>query len=833
MAATFRGPDHLPQSTGVTDFLTGHWPEKGSTASWPNPHLSIGRFVCKVGRISCWEAQGPARNVFNEIAPKIKSYLERSVEPISSRVTWSIFMFGKAEKSANPTIVFCCDVAAHRKDVRKVIVESGLLDGYRGLKTGHMPKPPGFEQLVPLASGAPLSATTTSSDWTTSSCSGMRIFVGGSPATIGGVVQIRDRFYYTTAGHVFESPRESATPEDVLEDDDLEIEIDGFDDGDVDVTTSAEGDSEHTTPFHDMPPVEEASPDSTAPSDQVRLGAPFLTSLDQPLLHSGLDYALIEVSHADHMQSSEIITPQGTDGKSIKVVVGALTNPKPKDAQVLCATPRGVLTGTLSATPVYTRSPQSTQFQATLKVLFDSPVEIGDCGAWVVDADSGDLYGQIIAGSPSSGAGIIMPFQPIFEEVEYRVGDRPLLPALTKEVWARNIKDRFQKVLYDKRRHSLVNEPSGSNAQPRNGHILPRYASIGHFYPVPTAGNDTKFVKFRDTLFSLSTRPIQYENPGLLLEALQSVPLDTIHSEAEEDLQVLQAQAASLGTNFRPEWGYQDCVIRALLRWFKHSYFTWVNNPRCQVCGGVTNAVGLTRPMPHEWASGATSVELFQCTFPECSSDVRFPRYSDVWKLLETREGRAGEWANCFTMLCRAMGSRVRWVWNSEDHVWTEVFSEHQRRWIHVDACEGAWDNPLLYTLAGWGKKMGYCIAFSRDGATDVTRRYLRRPEHRSPRKKCPEALLQSIMTEIKVLRRQDMSKEERYRLGKEDRREERELASYIVSTIVDDLCTSVANAVEEVGISTEGHQQAEKLRTEEGSRLGRLSEWISRRRDG
>jgi peptide-N4-(N-acetyl-beta-glucosaminyl)asparagine amidase len=128
---------------------------------------------------------------------------------------------------------------------------------------------------------------------------------------------------------------------------------------------------------------------------------------------------------------------------------------------------------------------------------------------------------------------------------------------------------------------------------------------------------------------------------------------------------------------------------------------------------------------------------------------TRFPRYNDPSKLLETRQGRCGEWANCFTLICRALGYEARHVHDWTDHVWTEIYSDSLKRWVHLDSCEAALDVPLIYEQ-GWGKKLTYCIAFARDNVRDVTERYTKKyNEVLTRRTEFPEEQLRRVMVAL------------------------------------------------------------------------------------
>lgn len=918
-----------------------------TATGWLNPEDSIGRYIGKAKWDHIWEAIGPARDVFITVAPKIKDYLESAVEPISSRVTWSMYMIGKSASQASPSIIFCCDVLQHRREVRNTIKDSGILNGYPGIKTGHLPRPPDFDQLVPLGAGGQPSYTRGDILALTSpakSACGSQLFVvvNGSNsvppapvATIGGVIRLGDDFHYTTAAHALEPAPDPTTPDEtMLADEGYDTDDDTLSlDSDEDVQSASTSRPSAVDPGRWQPSDRTGkNPEANVSirDDTLRkrslqtaegplsslvypggmslspIGRPFMSSMEGRIPGAELDYALIEISSRHHI--IENVIKCGPNNK-ITVKVHSVATPDPREADIIAVTPRGIIKGWISGTPAYSSAPGKHTYVKMLKVSLQDPLDKGDCGAWVVDAANGDLFGHVVLGSPNSGSALLAPFADIFHDIVSRVGKSPTFPRAQDEHSFRSAEPRASSIeghqalsyiirntlslmgesaelrptrdsITSKRKSitTLVNEsqkegrfdlgqvtegseeptkqaipgmesgtthlhvpksdspvqtrPSADHAQPMAskpdsarddwvGDISEKFGRLmvqkrmnpsrqhDTIRDIPDAGLRSKSnlpkdatanqnmsllniespqpplrpknSRFRDVLFTLCNVPMKWENNELLDLALKEIDLKSIYSDAEEENDHFMFLAQSQGVT-KPEWGYQDCVIRALSRYFSGSFFTRVTNPPCEACASKlpTLPCGNTSPSRMEKAGDAEAVELYQCAEKHCQAYTRFPRYWDVGTLLRTRRGRAGESSNCFGMICRALGFRVRWVWNAEDNIWTEVYSEHQQRWVHVDACASAWDNPLLYTEV-MGQKLSYCIAFSSDGATDVTRRYVRAPRHALARIRCSEAVLLRITHDIKSMRRIDMSNENLLRLDREDAAEAQELASYIV----------------------------------------------------
>lgn len=172
---------------------------------------------------------------------------------------------------------------------------------------------------------------------------------------------------------------------------------------------------------------------------------------------------------------------------------------------------------------------------------------------------------------------------------------------------------------------------------------------------------------------------------------------------------------------------YEDFVVLELLQYFKHDFFKWVNKPECPNChsdGENIKPTGAARPPPGN-PDGISVIEKYRCT--TCSRDVDFPRINNPAKLLETKRGRCGEWVNCFMLILQAVlgaDSHIRYVWNNEDHVWCEYYSKSLKRWVHLDPCEAAFDEPNLY-CDNWGKQMSWVIGVNDGYIIDLSDKYI------------------------------------------------------------------------------------------------------------
>jgi thiol-disulfide isomerase/thioredoxin len=213
------------------------------------------------------------------------------------------------------------------------------------------------------------------------------------------------------------------------------------------------------------------------------------------------------------------------------------------------------------------------------------------------------------------------------------------------------------------------------------------------------------------------------EDPSLLAECRALLPWDDLRDSDD-------ANDTNTGPYSKPkdsELASSDArLLQRLARYFKDS-MTWVNAPACGTCGQNDKMEGRGGRGPNtaeERQGQADRVEVYQCTNSTCyRAETVFPRYNSVRKLLETRKGRCGEYANLFGLVCRAAGFTTRYISDFTDHVWIEC--QVDGHWIMADACEGVINEPSMYEK-GWGKKLNYILGIGLDHVVEVTGTYTR-----------------------------------------------------------------------------------------------------------
>lgn len=159
--------------------------------------------------------------------------------------------------------------------------------------------------------------------------------------------------------------------------------------------------------------------------------------------------------------------------------------------------------------------------------------------------------------------------------------------------------------------------------------------------------------------------------------------------------------------------------LKHFLEWFRNNFPYFYD--RCDACGASIREdkssssesddekhtfLGYVYPNDDELLGKASRTELYHCH--KCSAMTRFPRYNSASFVIKHQRGRCGEYSMLLFRFLRALGHKSRWVVDWADHVWAETMVGD--RWVHLDPCEAAVDENLIYQ--GWGKKQTYILGF-------------------------------------------------------------------------------------------------------------------------
>ncbi|KAJ5999839.1 hypothetical protein N7481_000248 [Penicillium waksmanii] len=460
-------------------------------ARWSEPELSIDSYRgIKKGKLHCWDATGPARDAFEQIRQQVIDRLNgaRIQVPSSSMIMVDIFMIGKDQARARPYIMFSCRHRESRKAAVAAIKESDILDQCPpGMLLGDWDYPPHLINVRPLASSGVKSNIVINAvevheevtksyrcrvypvlDLKSGKIRALRLATQndstnyGSPcmATIGSVIKLRGKKYYLVPAHVFNATTPDVRSGEMSLSEDSECDIGEFDSDDESFSggqdeadfmsrhsASAESsdieedwdldssntmsDGESTQAFderREQPPSIVVANDKAGPSaDEMKLFSVnhHAFSLARPprLRSDSFDYCLMEIDDESISTDLPVLSKDTIgqlDGRSVNVT--AITG----SGNIL----RGILSGRKSCI----RLPYATNFVEVLTTQFEDSLQPGVCGSIVRDANTGEIYGHLVAGDTESQFAFIVQAADVLDDAMTRLSEPGTVSTYDKQI---------------------------------------------------------------------------------------------------------------------------------------------------------------------------------------------------------------------------------------------------------------------------------------------------------------------------------------------------------------------------------------------------------------
>jgi hypothetical protein len=206
-------------------------------SDWHEPERSIGIQCNSFGAYQCWEADGPAKQLFAEISADIAALLYARAdeidygEPLAGHVLmFGLYMIGRDRSKARPTLLFSHPQPKPRQRAKKFVKESDILQRYPKVVLAESREAPMAQGLVGFRAKSPGRGLTeptsikssSNPEFRISECNVYEIRASGnysnpalfitSPlgktAVIGLVVCYREKLYGVTVAHAFVKIRE-------------------------------------------------------------------------------------------------------------------------------------------------------------------------------------------------------------------------------------------------------------------------------------------------------------------------------------------------------------------------------------------------------------------------------------------------------------------------------------------------------------------------------------------------------------------------------------------------------------------------------------------------